>query len=143
VTLADPSPTLPAKDLPESWETSKAVSLAALREDYFSFLARQFPALCLHDEFIIFPRLEAAWEHWFKAAQLEAPSPTAAAGRVAQFLNQLFWDLPSRVQSREVSFFGQVVLWEPGQHKFPAKCIFFADFEHTTPWFADSGGGDL
>ena len=89
MTLANPTPTLPAKDLPESQESSKAASLAALREDYFSFLARQFPTLCLHDEFIFFPQLEAAWAHWFKAAQLEAASLTAAAGRVAQFLNRL------------------------------------------------------
>lgn len=89
VTLASPTPTLPAKDGPQSQETPEAASLAALREDYFSFLARQFPTLCLHDEFIFFPRLEAAWEHWFKAAQLEAAVLTAAADRVVQFLDRL------------------------------------------------------
>lgn len=63
--------------------------MAALREDYFAFLARQFPTLCLHDEFIFFPRLEAAWEHWFKVAQLETAVLAAAAGRVLELLDRL------------------------------------------------------
>jgi hypothetical protein len=32
------------------------------------------------------------------------------------------------------SFLGQIILWEVGWQKFPAKCVFFADFGHTNPF---------
>jgi hypothetical protein len=60
-----------------------------VRQDYFSFLAQNFPTLCLHDEFIFFPRLTAAWEHWFKVAHLEAATVAAAADRLAGLLARL------------------------------------------------------
>jgi hypothetical protein len=63
--------------------------LAAVQEDFFSFLAREFPTLCLHDEFIFFPRVSAAWEHWFKLPQLESGFLESAAARLAGLLSRL------------------------------------------------------
>lgn len=66
----------------------EAAALAALQEDYFSFLARTFPTLCLHDEFIYFPRVTAAWGHWWQVARLEAAALEAAAHRLAELLSR-------------------------------------------------------
>lgn len=85
----------------------EAASLAALREDYFSFLARQFPTLCLHDEFLFFPRLSAAWDQWFRGAHLEEAVLGAACSRLTEFLTRLE-QLPPRAESREDT--GEAVL---------------------------------
>jgi len=63
--------------------------LAAVQEDFFSFLAREFPTLCLHDEFIFFPRVSAAWEHWFQLPHLESGFLESAAARLAGLLSRL------------------------------------------------------
>lgn len=65
------------------------VSIAALGQEYFSFLSRQFPTLCLHDEFIFFLRLTQAWKHRFQLARLEAPALIDAANRVRAWLSRL------------------------------------------------------
>lgn len=63
--------------------------MAAVQEDFFSFLAREFPTLCLHDEFIFFPRVSAAWEHWFQLPHLESGFLESAAARLAGLLSRL------------------------------------------------------
>jgi hypothetical protein len=71
--------------------------LAARREEYFALLARQFPTLCLHDEFIFFPRLSTAWEHWFIPAQLEASALDATASRLMELLSRINREMPPAV----------------------------------------------
>lgn len=80
---------MPCQDFSQFAPRPEAASLAALREAYFAFLAQKFPTLCLHDEFIFFPRLTAAWDHWSQVAQLEASVIEAAASQVAEFLSRL------------------------------------------------------
>ena len=63
--------------------------MAAVQEDFFSFLAREFPTLCLHDEFVFFPRVSAAWEHWFQLPHLESGFLESAAARLAGLLSRL------------------------------------------------------
>ena len=72
-----------------------AAPLSAVREEYFSFLAREFPTLCLHDEFIFFPRLTAAWENWFRLPRLEAEFLESAGARLAELLSRLPPPLPA------------------------------------------------
>lgn len=80
---------MPFQDTPLPGEREAAVFLAALSKEYFSFLAPHFSTLCLHDEFIYFPRLTGAWEYWHKVPRLDAASLEAAAARLAEFLRQL------------------------------------------------------
>jgi len=79
---------LPASDGLKS-QRPLAACLALLWEDYSFLLAQKFPTLCLHDEFIFFPRLTAAWDHWFTVAQLEETALTAASGQLAELLGRL------------------------------------------------------
>lgn len=68
---------------------SAAAALEEVREEYFSHLARYFPTLCLHDEFIFFPRVAAAWSHWWQVARLEAADLHRTVGRMAALLARL------------------------------------------------------
>ncbi|MFH1595921.1 MAG: hypothetical protein ABIG94_06075 [Pseudomonadota bacterium] len=85
---------MPARELPPAAAAPRAAALAAVQEDYFSFLAREFPTLCLHDEFIFFPRVTAAWEHWFQLPHLESGFLESAAARLAGLLSRLPWLAP-------------------------------------------------
>ncbi len=69
--------------------SSLAESLAGLREEFFSFLALEFPTLCLFDEFIYFPRLSAAWENWFQLPRLKAEFLAKATARLREFESRL------------------------------------------------------
>lgn len=69
-------------------------ALSRLGGDYFSFLARQFPTLCRHDEFMFFPRATAPREDWWQAAPLEVSALQAAAARVAAWEADLAALLP-------------------------------------------------
>ena len=80
---------MPASDVPPAAAAPGAAALAAVQEDFFSFLAREFPTLCLHDEFIFFPRVSAAWEHWFQLPHLESGFLESAASRLAGLLSRL------------------------------------------------------
>jgi hypothetical protein len=80
---------LPDRELPPAAAAPGAAALAAVQEEFFSFLAREFPTLCLHDEFIFFPRVSAAWEHWFKLPHLESGFLESAAARLSGLLSQL------------------------------------------------------
>jgi len=63
--------------------------LDRLAGEYFAYLAREFPCLCLQDEFIHFPRVEAARENWFRGAALEAAVMGEAAARTGAWLVRL------------------------------------------------------
>lgn len=80
---------MPARELPPVAAAAGAAALAAVQEDFFSFLAREFPTLCLHDEFIFFPRVSDAWEHWFKLPRLESGFLASAAARLSELLSRL------------------------------------------------------
>lgn len=79
--LPDPDPQTP--------ETARASHLETLREAYFALLAQGFSTLCLHDEFIHFPRLAAAWDYRFQAARLEESFLATAASRLRDLLSRL------------------------------------------------------
>jgi hypothetical protein len=78
------------QDQPTATTEVLAALISSVREEYFTFLAREFPTLCLHDEFSYFPRLTAAWENWFRLPRLEGEFLEAAAGaRLAELSTRL------------------------------------------------------
>jgi hypothetical protein len=64
-------------------------ALSTIQREYFSFLIREFPTLCLSDEFIFFPRLSEAAANWFRLPELGAASLEAAAARLTALLARL------------------------------------------------------
>jgi len=74
---------------PSQVPEAPAASRAALRESYFAFLAQEFSTLCLHDEFIFFPRVQKAWDHWFQPPRLEGAFLAGAVSRLRDWLSRL------------------------------------------------------
>jgi hypothetical protein len=66
-----------------------------LAGDFFGFLAREFPTLCRHDEFMFFPRAAVPPESWWQAPRLEAAAIQAAAARVQDWESRLAALLPA------------------------------------------------
>jgi hypothetical protein len=87
--MGNPGPFRPGTKSSTPGENPGPAFLSALASEYFSLLAEQFPTLCLHDEFMFFPRLTLAWEHRFRVARLEASALIEAACRVKDFLSRL------------------------------------------------------
>ena len=100
--LPDSLIALPPDSDPQTPETALASPLETLREAYFSLLVQGFPTLCLHDEFIHFPRLAAAWDYRFQAARLEESFLATAASRVRDLLSRLE-HLPPVADSSEMA----------------------------------------
>ncbi|MEW6659332.1 MAG: hypothetical protein AB1424_11800 [Thermodesulfobacteriota bacterium] len=69
--------------------------LTGLAGDFFAFLAREFPTLCRHDEFMFFPRAAVPPECWWQAPRLEAAAIQAAAARVKDWEARLAVLLPA------------------------------------------------
>jgi len=65
-----------------------------LAGDFFAFLAREFPTLCRHDEFLFFPRAAVPPDYWWQAPRLEAAAIQAAAAQVAGWETRLTALLP-------------------------------------------------
>lgn len=89
----------PETEAPRAAAASAAAEMSSLQEEYFSFLAREFPNFCLSDEFIFFPRLSGAAANWFRLPELSAASLEAASARLAGLLARLDrlgpWPRPS------------------------------------------------
>jgi hypothetical protein len=68
--------------------------LTGLAGDFFAFLAREFPTLCRHDEFMFFPRAAVPREYWWQVPRLEAAAIQAAAVQVADWQARLTAVLP-------------------------------------------------
>jgi hypothetical protein len=71
-----------------------ATALTGLAGEYFSFLARKFPTLCRHDEFIYFPRAPVPQADWWQVARLEAAAIEAAARQIVSWKEKLAALLP-------------------------------------------------
>ncbi len=69
-------------------------ALTGLAGDYFCYLARKFPTLCRHDEFMFFPRAAVPPEYWWQAPRLEAAVIQSAAAQVADWAARLTTLLP-------------------------------------------------
>ncbi len=69
-------------------------ALTGLAGDYFRYLARKFPTLCRHDEFIFFPRAPVPPADWWQAPVLEAAAVQEAAAQVAEWQARLAALLP-------------------------------------------------
>lgn len=68
--------------------------LTGLAGDFFVFLAREFPTLCRHDEFMFFPRAAVPPANWWRVPRLEAAAIQAAAAQVADWQARLAALLP-------------------------------------------------
>ncbi|MHB8066792.1 MAG: DUF885 family protein [Desulfobaccales bacterium] len=69
-------------------------ALTGLAGEFFRFLAREFPTLCRHDEFMFFPRAAVPPEDWWRVPRLEAAAIQAAAAQVADWETRLTALLP-------------------------------------------------
>jgi len=73
-----------------------------LAGDFFHFLARNFPTLCRHDEFMFFPRAAVPPDYWWQAPRLEAAAIQSAAAQVADWEARLTALLPE-IKDRETA----------------------------------------
>jgi hypothetical protein len=78
-----------------------------LAGDFFGYLAREFPTLCRHDEFMFFPRAAVPPVYWWQAPRLEAAAIQAAAHRVTAWQTRLTGLLP---QIKDPATAGEAVL---------------------------------